>query len=712
MADLGKLVVNLEANVASFQRDMEKASKNVETAMGRMAGAANMVKGAIGLIGVGFAADALMTSINRSMDALANLDDMAQRTGASVEDLSKLGKVATMTATDFGAVDGALVKLSKSMADADGNGGKVRRALDAIGISADGIEKKDPAKVFVEISRKLQNYEDGAVKVALVNDLMGKSAADLIPYMNDVADSFDDFTGDSANAAAAAAKFQDDIGKLKVGVDEWVTSMLTGAVPAANDFIAAIKEVSRQTGDLTDSAGMTTWADEAALVFARMADGGALVARTFKAVGAQIVATTANFELMNSIQENVNPFGMAKVLAAGGSPNDNIKAALAKRNAIVVEANTTIAELWTKPLDAMEQTMRSRIAGRTNLDTASIDALAGLAAPGANGKSAINYTPTAPKAPKRDRGGADEEYAERLRIASSLDDETIARQALADGMRASQNVLRDFGAARLSEIEVAARAIQQNEANVEQIRFSLMDDVAREAEAHQMRLAELRTFHDAKFANVAEANALMEAETSRHEQAKADMRRQTDQMVIGAYANSAGQLYGLMKQAGLQQTAIGKAAFLATKALAVAQIIISTNVAAAAALAPPPIGLGPLAGMGLAGTIKALGYASAGMTAGLAIAEASAEGGYDIPAGTNPVTQLHEKEMVLPKAQADVIRGLATRGGAPGGATVHYSPSIHVDSRSDQAQVHQIVSNAVRQGNAELVDRLTRAGRL
>lgn len=58
---------------------------------------------------------------------------------------------------------------------------------------------------------------------------------------------------------------------------------------------------------------------------------------------------------------------------------------------------------------------------------------------------------------------------------------------------------------------------------------------------------------------------------------------------------------------------------------------------------------------------------------------ASAEGGFDIPAGTNPVTQLHEQEMVLPKAQANVIRDMAEGGGA-GGAT---NITIHaVDAKS------------------------------
>lgn len=41
------------------------------------------------------------------------------------------------------------------------------------------------------------------------------------------------------------------------------------------------------------------------------------------------------------------------------------------------------------------------------------------------------------------------------------------------------------------------------------------------------------------------------------------------------------------------------------------------------------------------------------------MAFASAEGGYDIPKGVNPVTQLHQNEMVLPSKHADVIRQLS-----------------------------------------------------
>lgn len=54
----------------------------------------------------------------------------------------------------------------------------------------------------------------------------------------------------------------------------------------------------------------------------------------------------------------------------------------------------------------------------------------------------------------------------------------------------------------------------------------------------------------------------------------------------------------------------------------------------------------------------ALAGATFGVVAGLTAKVASARGGYDIPAGVNPMTQLHEEEMVLPKQHANTIRAL------------------------------------------------------
>lgn len=90
------------------------------------------------------------------------------------------------------------------------------------------------------------------------------------------------------------------------------------------------------------------------------------------------------------------------------------------------------------------------------------------------------------------------------------------------------------------------------------------------------------------------------------------------------------------------------------------------------AAAPWPINMGA----------PAFGAAMAAAASGF-MAGASAEGGFDIPAGVNPITQLHQKEMVLPAAQADVIRDLAEAGTAFGGGDQYHISALDARSFDD-----------------------------
>ncbi len=90
-----------------------------------------------------------------------------------------------------------------------------------------------------------------------------------------------------------------------------------------------------------------------------------------------------------------------------------------------------------------------------------------------------------------------------------------------------------------------------------------------------------------------------------------------------------------------------------------------------------------MAGIPIVG--PALGAAAAAVTYVGVMAfgdKMSARGGYDIPAGVNPITQLHEREMVLPQAQADAVRNMADGGGGGGGVmnvTIHAMDGASVE---------------------------------
>lgn len=101
------------------------------------------------------------------------------------------------------------------------------------------------------------------------------------------------------------------------------------------------------------------------------------------------------------------------------------------------------------------------------------------------------------------------------------------------------------------------------------------------------------------------------------------------------------------------------------------------------------------------GPILAVGAGAAafGLVAGLAGKIKSARGGYDIPSGVNPVTQLHEDEMVLPSQHANTIRemGKAMRTGASFGAAAAAEgggagPTINI-SAIDAKSIQRLFKN-------------------
>ena len=99
------------------------------------------------------------------------------------------------------------------------------------------------------------------------------------------------------------------------------------------------------------------------------------------------------------------------------------------------------------------------------------------------------------------------------------------------------------------------------------------------------------------------------------------------------------------------------AAFAREKLLAMAGITMSAAKAGAGAAesqAAIPI-VGPALAMAAMAAITAA-------VLGLGSSVKSAAGGYDVPAGLNPVTQLHAQEMVLPVEHANTIRELSRAG--------------------------------------------------
>lgn len=153
------------------------------------------------------------------------------------------------------------------------------------------------------------------------------------------------------------------------------------------------------------------------------------------------------------------------------------------------------------------------------------------------------------------------------------------------------------------------------------------------------------------------------------------------------------QLYALLTGTQIQQQQLASATVAETKA-GEATAVVSSNAAegasgAAAAMASIPW-VGPVLAVAAFASMMSMIMSASGSIK-------SASGGYDIPAGLNPMTQLHEQEMVLPARYANVIRDMAAGGG---------------DSVQQAQPVQQVVINVTAMDSRDVTRSLLSGGAL
>ena len=188
---IGSLVVSLQAEIAQFASSMDKASAIAQQRMAQIDKAVGFVKTSMAAMGAGLAVgltlDKVKSQIEGAIAAAAGLQQLSERTGATVASLSSLAATAKLSGTDTEALATGLQKLSKNMVDAENGGAKNVEAFRAMGISVDQLKGKKPDEAFLLIANRLNTYADGANKTAIAQQLLGKAGANLLPVMNDVA---------------------------------------------------------------------------------------------------------------------------------------------------------------------------------------------------------------------------------------------------------------------------------------------------------------------------------------------------------------------------------------------------------------------------------------------------------------------------------------------------------------------------------------------
>ena len=334
MSNLGSLVISLEANIAKYTSDMGKAAAIAEARAKQIDKSIGIVKTALQSIGFAFAIgatfDKLKEKISGAIESAAGLQQLSERTGASVEALSGLAGVAKLSGTSTDDLATGLQKLSKSMVDAENGGKKTSASFDAIGISAADLVGKKPDQVFQMVARALAEYQDGAEKLVITTNLLGKSGANLLPVFNDLAEAGDLQVKTTAAQAAVADEYDKNLIRLKASSDAIYKVIALELLPVFNAFTKALIETSnandgvkKTVQGLAKDNSIRDWAEGAVRAVGFVIDSFDGASRAVVIVGKYLGAAAAQGSLLASGE-------FKKALAVGEELKKDIDAIVGK----------------------------------------------------------------------------------------------------------------------------------------------------------------------------------------------------------------------------------------------------------------------------------------------------------------------------------------------------------------------------------------------
>lgn len=683
-ATLGNLVVSLTAETAQFTAAMDKAAYTTEQAHQKMARDAQLMGQAIGA-GAVVAVGALLALAQHAINAADNLHDLAQTTAIDVETLNGLGFAAGMAGGNLESMAASAGKLNKAIAEAGAGDAAKGEAFKVMGINVEDAtgKLKTADVVLAEMADKFAGYADGPEKVALAMATMGKAGASMIPLLNE---------GGAAMLANTAYAKQ----------YSGMTTDLATQSDAYNDIVAKLNLQQQRLGNLLAAAVLPilTAVSNEMLLAAEKTDGLSTAANIARTVLQTLTVTASE---------------VVFVLRMVG---DTI--------GLMLAMDVAMAKLDFKGARAMADSAKEGWAGARKEHDAFIANVMKplvLPAPGALGE---RPTPSNLPAAPRLLGDVKIPKIKAARVAASQDEDADFKSYLAnlerqiqmtEKLTAVETVLAEVQAGRLTVSPaqqdqiymLAAQIDAEKEAVItlkmrRQVAIDAGDAVLKANEEYQRLLKSLtdpapsrvleEQRKDMEFLTQALKDGVineqlyLESVTARLDLVAA----KTDN------AKSAAEQLGLTFSSAFEDAIVSGKSFsdvLQSLAADILKIVVRLTVTE------------PLAKT-FTNMFSSAG--SAGSSAGGAGFWGSVIGAVGGMFGFAEGTDFVPRDMVAKVHQGEKIIPAGKNSRTP--MTVVSSPTINIDSRSDQAQVQMLVSRAVRAGNAKLIDDLQIAGAL
>lgn len=230
MAEL-KAKIGLETN--AFETGLARLQNKV----------GSFAKGIGGLVVGAFAFDKLLSAMTNAIDKGDQLQDLADKFGISASQLQRMGNAAELSGASLETVAAAMNKaaINASKAATDN---KMAENFARIGLSAKQLQSASPQDILMAFADAAQKGTLGADEFRIAQELMGRSATDLLPTLRlgsqeiiRIGQAMGTYTDEQIKALSAASDAIKTIGNAITLIFGKITAAIIPAAAAMAKFL-------------------------------------------------------------------------------------------------------------------------------------------------------------------------------------------------------------------------------------------------------------------------------------------------------------------------------------------------------------------------------------------------------------------------------------------------------------------------------------------
>ncbi len=236
--------------INSLAKGLEKTGLKVQ----------DFVKGFIAIESIKSAFEAIKNSLEMS----AELQNMSNQLGVSVEKLSALKYAVEQSGGDLDALGETLGTLSEKMLEASNGNTEIQNTFKMLGIQIKDTNGnfRNTEDVLLDLSDSFKNSSNNAAKVGLTLSLLQEDGKKLIPFLNQGRDGFEEMRKEaerlglivSSNTTAQIQNLKKELNTFSSIASNSFLNLTATAAPALTIFIKAIEELRLQLNKFDTSS--------------------------------------------------------------------------------------------------------------------------------------------------------------------------------------------------------------------------------------------------------------------------------------------------------------------------------------------------------------------------------------------------------------------------------------------------------------------------